>query len=106
MPERTPRAEQRQRSPYAFIPFRVKFMLACYLILLLLIIVVFMMTILGAFTLLQAGVLIPITVFALFSCVYDLLDYREELFQLQTIIVKRLVRLGTRFRMWRNDRFD
>jgi len=88
------------------IPLRVKFMLACYLILLLLIILVFMMTIIGMFTLFQAGILIPITTFALFSCVFDLLEYREELFQLQTIIVKRLVRLGTRFRMWRNDRFD
>jgi hypothetical protein len=88
------------------IPFRVKFMLTCYLILLLLIIILFAMTALSMFTLLEAVVLIPITVFALFSCVYDLLEYREELFQLQTIIVKRLVRLGTRFRMWRNDRFD
>jgi hypothetical protein len=81
-------------------------MLACYTILLLLIIVTFIFVIAGLFSIVEACVLIPIILFALFSVVYDLLEYREELFLMQEIFVKHLLRIGKRFRVWKDDRFD
>lgn len=91
------------KSRYAIIPFRVKFILACYLLLVLLMLASFIMLMLGFFSAMEMVVLTPIILFALFSCAYDLLDYREELLRLQEYIAKRMLRFGRRFSRWKNN---
>ena len=91
-----------EKSRYAIIPFRVKFILACYLLLVMLMIIAFMMLMLGLFTVMEIIVLTPIILFGLFSCAYDLLDYREELLRLQEYIIKRMLRIGRRFSRWKD----
>lgn len=82
----------------------VKILLSLYILLLVLILTLFVLFFSEQIPILVAIILFPVNIYALFSCAYDLLEYREELIRLQDYLAKHTARLIKRYQRWRDEK--